>query len=434
MAKREPEMPMPGGDEQLRLIDTLENSQSLYELCLELPKLAESLDQNPVLKANGFGVSDTVKAFRQDIIQGTVAHDLSRLGQNGWYNTPLESEGKVAGVYAVGICRAGKGGKFVDIHEMRKLIQGMKQYIRGYQALAKHLQDVDVKAVVYGDMANLSREDISDMAWVSRVDEDRTKFFKGKPRARAQFITKDEEVPIIQALVRTYERMCLPEITEAEEAIRMRQSPVYVGCSSDIRSRTSIYRGSSLKPLSKPMGLTLAILNANKTPGQMRVGVALRIWKPDQLALAEQLVATLAGSLVYQHGFNAIETGGTGSNTVRTPDTLERSRRDIMLRGCELADNVKDTIHELETREDFLKKLGELEREIPEVNRRIERLAESVAQLPAGPDFDSLIDETTELIQHRQQELRDTKEALEQWDIIIDIKRKLLGFTEKDIA
>ncbi|KAI8714985.1 hypothetical protein NCS52_01005200 [Fusarium sp. LHS14.1] len=451
-AKREPDMPMPGGDEQMRLIDTLEQSYSLYELCLELSKVAESLAQNPVFKANGFEVKETVKAFRQEsingwklcellhgmhpkviqsIIQGTVAYDLIH-HESGWYEMPRETEGKVAGIYAVGICRAGKAGRFVNIPEMRKLIKGIKQYIKGYEALAKHLRDVDAKIVTYGDMANLSKEEIADLAWVARVDEDRSKFFKGKPRARAQFIQKDDEVPSIKALVRTYERMCRPEITEAEEPIRMKQSPVYVGCSADLSTRTKAYRGSSLKSINKPMALTLAVLFASKIPGEMHLGVALLIWKSDQLPLAEQLVATLAGSLVYQHGFNATEAGGTGSNTVHTPETLERSARQIMLGSGALTENIKATIHELENREGFLKMLDKLEEEMPKVNEGIQELVDLVAQLPACAESDSLIQRTSELIQDRKKELNDTREALAQWDLILKIKRRLLGLPQED--
>ncbi|KAF7550741.1 hypothetical protein G7Z17_g5526 [Cylindrodendrum hubeiense] len=91
------EMPMSGGDDHHCLIRILESNQSLYELCQELPALAdklEELDRN----ASGGGVNTSpVARMGRDVIKyiilGTVAYDDRQPSR--WYPNPQQGEKEV---------------------------------------------------------------------------------------------------------------------------------------------------------------------------------------------------------------------------------------------------------------------------------------------------------------------------------------------------
>ena len=44
---------------------------------------------------------------------------------------PGTNDGKVAGIYVIGLSRDGKGGEFLNIKEMDERIDGLARYIEG---------------------------------------------------------------------------------------------------------------------------------------------------------------------------------------------------------------------------------------------------------------------------------------------------------------
>ncbi|KAM5357456.1 hypothetical protein ACJZ2D_016239 [Fusarium nematophilum] len=436
---------MPGGQEQIQLIDALEQHSSLYELCLELPKLAESLDQNQTLKDNEFVVVETVTALRRDprngwkmcellhsmprsvirsVIQGTVAYD-SFHNKADWFAIPSKAEGKVAGVYVVGLSLAYRQGKFLNIKEMEDLISGIEKYIKGFRALAKHWRDVADKKVVYGDTSQLSNDERRALAWVGKVDGDFQKLSSTKQGFRPRYITKVEELPSMEALVRNYRRMCDTTL-DPSRRVQMHQSPIYVGCSTDLRERTSCYTRNSLTGLNKPLGLTVAVLKVKGFAVIKTVRVALRIWERHQLPLAEQLVVTIGGSLVYQHGFNAAEAGGTGPYTATNLETLDASKRLLMSRKAHMCINLMKTVAELERRVEFLQDMDELQAEVEELTESVQTFERELDGLPLEPGWDSAVEEMTDILKRMQLEVQEAINILQQWELILEINRKFI--------
>jgi hypothetical protein len=68
--KATPERLMPGGPSQIRLIDIVETKDSLYELYMELPRLADELRKNPDCKKYRFNVSKTADDIEGDSASG----------------------------------------------------------------------------------------------------------------------------------------------------------------------------------------------------------------------------------------------------------------------------------------------------------------------------------------------------------------------------
>ncbi|KAH8734300.1 hypothetical protein BGZ61DRAFT_473044 [Ilyonectria robusta] len=319
-------MPMPGGKEQIRLLDAFEKSAALLELSLLLPELADSLEADPVMQNRNFSVSRTVNSIRGDednssamvkllhsmdegaikaVVRGTVAHD-SFLENAKWFKMPVKAEGKVPGVYVIGLSRDECQGKFLNIVEMEKLVAGIHKYIEGFKLLETLPRPYSKSTPVLPREREL-------LEWVNKVDSTED-VAPGSLPERARFIEKAGEVPSIEALASMFKGRCNRAL-----------DPIGLG----------------LVGLNKPLGLTVGVLAALDLPVSLTIQVALRVWRPDHLPLAEQLLATLAGSLVYQSGFNATEAGGTGSSTIKNVQSLVRSRAIVMAytdgeSGCHL--------------------------------------------------------------------------------------------------
>lgn len=321
---------MPGGQEQQDLLDVLEKHDSLYQLSLEMPKLAKSLEALPLPRH--FDISSTLGAIAGDedndwkmatllhsmdrsairaIIRGTVAFDTFN-EEAKWLEIPGEAEGNVPGVYVIGLSRRDHNGQFLNILETEKLIHGLQNYIDGYRALDRHRCRVQLQVATQG---NLTPQDKERISWVFKVDGFPGDVSPHGPIPEAKFVESDDDVTNIEALIKSLERRCDVTLDPTKE-IRQRQSPIYVGCSTNLRERASDDSLKDLSGLNKPLALTVNILSALDLPVNLTVQVALRIWESDQLPVAEQLVATLASSLVYQHGFNDTDAGGTAGSTV----------------------------------------------------------------------------------------------------------------------
>lgn len=287
------EMPMPGGKQQQELLDALKNHESLYELSLELPKLAKSLASNTTLQAQGFSVAATVAAIEKDkanrwarfkllhgmdpsviraIIQGTVAYDTHHRNAK-WFKTPGEIEGRIPGVYAVGLSRVGCDGKFLNIEETKRLVQGLEKYVEGHRILRTHRVDVEAGRAQVGVM---SPSDVELVEWVAKVDSHPVAVVPGCTLPKGKFIEKESEVHSIEALISMFRSRCVVALDPTEQ-IRQIQSPIYIGCSTDLKTRTSQYLRPTLSGLNKPMSLTVGTLGALGLSVTVRAQVAIRI-------------------------------------------------------------------------------------------------------------------------------------------------------------
>ncbi|KAH6977199.1 hypothetical protein BKA56DRAFT_617450 [Ilyonectria sp. MPI-CAGE-AT-0026] len=443
MANPTAEMPMPGDQEQQDLLEVLEKHDSLYQLSLEMPKLAKSLEALPLPRH--VDISSTLGAIAKDedddwkmatllhsmdrsairaIIRGTVAFDTFK-EEAKWLEIPGEAEGKVPGVYVIGLSRRDHHGQFLNILETEKLIRGLQNYIDGYRALDRHRCRVQLQVATQG---NLTPQDKERISWVFKVDGFPGVVLPHGSIPEAKFVESDDDVMNIEALIKSLERRCDVTLDPTKE-IRQRQSPIYVGCSTNLRVSTSDDSLKDLSGLNKPLALTVSILSALDLPVNLTVQVALRIWEPDQLPVAEQLVATLASSLVHQHGFNDTEAGGTAGSTV-TASSLQAARELIMCHNQTMSDNVEKTIAEMEKRLEFIKTLESLMDSVPKLEAEIVAMTKELADQTSDLSWGHLNELMDEIEAEMEQRYSDAHKKA--WDLrvlskINDIYKREFG-------
>ncbi|KAH7010064.1 hypothetical protein EDB80DRAFT_839204 [Ilyonectria destructans] len=435
MSRPTAEMPMPGGRQQKELLDALNNHKSLYELSLELPKLAKSLASNTELQGQGFDVAATVAAIDNDkancwamlkllhsmdpsviraIIQGTVAYDTHH-GNAKWFKTPEDTEGMIPGVYAVGLSRVGCDGKFLNIDETKKLVRGLEKYVDGFRILRNHRVDVEAGRAQVGVM---SPSDAELVEWIAKVDGHPVTVVPGCTLPKGNFIEEESEVPGIEALTFMFGGCCCLVSRDPTEQIRQIQSPIYIGCSTDLKMRMSQYLDPALPRLNKPMSLTVSTLGA----------LGLPVTEKDQLPLAEQLLTTLACSLVYQHGFNDTEAGGTDPSTIKYK-SLDITRDMIMAHTDTMKTNLENTLDEMDRRVNFLETTHSLKAKLAELNADCDRAVDLTKQAIAAQtlsweDMQKLMKEMEEEMRQR---LAEAEEIRKQCVVVRKITRIMKG-------
>ncbi|KAI8656144.1 hypothetical protein NCS55_01269100 [Fusarium keratoplasticum] len=270
------------------------------------------------------------------VVAGTVAYDTLR-GQATWFEMPSEVEGKVPGVYVIGMSREGQQGQFLNMSETQRLIDGLES---------------------------------------------------GK--------------------------------------VRQIQSPLYVDCSTNLRARTSAYKRTARRGLvnvNKPLCLVLNTIEALSLSVDLTVRVTLRIWEADQLPLAEQLITTLAFSLVHQCGFNATEAGGTGSSTVNpTSASLRKSTELIMAHSNTMEQNLRATLAGLEQRRKFL---DDLDR----IGDRFKALGKAAREATPKEEFFSgrSYEEVKQIMAAKKQKLRDRLDQLRRENQQMELLNNILA-------
>ncbi|SCN96720.1 uncharacterized protein FFE2_08576 [Fusarium fujikuroi] len=450
----EVDMPMPGGDAQMRLIEACKGNASLYELYLRLPKLADDLESDPTMKKYGFSVADTVKALRKgnswamcellhsipsgaakSIVRGTVAYDIEH-GQFPCYETPVRNavfKDQIPGVYVVSMSRfkmtpQGRDnldGRFLNGKEIKMVIADINKYIDGYNVHVQFQKDLHNGRVT--SIKDLSAPDAQALDHLKMVDGFA---HVGSQWSCPVYIKKQSHIDKHRALVRTLTTMCTSDPTEI---VRMKQGPLYVGCSKDLAKRTQVYNQNNIKDINKPLGLTLSILRKLDLDVKVNVSVVLRTWKGEQLAMAEQLVTTLAGSLVFQYGFNATESGGTGSQTVKSAESLRINTEYIMSLKQYMRDNLKGTLCELEQREIFLEILDQTQNDTRHIRDALVRCADKLKALPQNIRWSDKLDELKKLHARLQEDLKDREEKLKLLDLLLEIQQMVFEETGKPV-
>ncbi|KAF4415658.1 hypothetical protein FACUT_13218 [Fusarium acutatum] len=426
------EMPMPGNEAQMELIDAVSRSESLYELYLRLPRLADDIENNQVLKDNEFDIVNTVRSLRQDeswpmcellhsmspkviksIIQGTVAYDSHPKQSVGrsllhsdfpCFETPAKGrDPPIPGVYVLALYRkfTGHRGEFLNTAEMKILIEDMEEYVKGYRVHAK--LRADIRAGICRSESDLSKDDKAAVRHVRGVDY----YAASKASTMSDtepplFIKDDGDAAEIEALLRTYKAMCRPDLDPTEQ-VRIRQSPL-------------------VKGINKPLGLTISILRRQNLGVELAIKVVLRTWQSDQLPMAEQLIMTLAGSLVYQHGFNATEGGGTGRKTVGSGESLKTNMEYVISRVGFIRDNFGNTVNELEARKRFLDALEGIDDDLTEIIETMTQCKQQLESLPNNMNWDERAHELRELLVSLKKEVDDRREALKFWKLVLKIQ------------
>ncbi|CCT70944.1 uncharacterized protein FFUJ_09029 [Fusarium fujikuroi IMI 58289] len=437
-AARSAEMPMLWDKEHCRLIDACVRHESLLELFMQLPKLADILEANQAMKDIDFPVVNTVTALRShDWTMCELLHTMSvpvvqSIAKNTfafdeWNRTikpfrmPGPRDPEIPGVYVIGLRIPNRNGKFLNIEELERLIADMKLYSRGYESYARHGK---------WNLNGMSAPEKTARTLVKAVDR-----MSGATIDKADgplFIANEEELSRIQALISTFEGMCDRSLDPTGKVFGL-QSPLYVGCSKNLYKRTRVYSGHSVKAINKPLGLTVSILRTHAKAPELVVECVLRILKDHQLPMAEQLVATLAGSLVYQRGFNAVETGGTGSKTVDSTDGLRENIKHIVAGTQIMGQNLSASLKEANLRQRFLHDLDILNGKIIEISKNLESCKQALLKLQAGYQWDGTLDDMRILVRRLRAELEDQKEALKLWKLMMRIQEVIVEDTGKGI-
>lgn len=148
-----------------------------------------------------------------------------------------------------------------------------------------------------------------------------------------------------------------------------------------------------------------------------------------QLPLAEQLLTALACSLVWQHGFNATEAGGTGSSTVKSYRSLDITRDIIMAHTDTMKTNLEKTLDEMDRRVDFIETTHSLKAKLAELNvdcdRAVNLMKQAIAaQTLSWEDMQKLMKEMEEKMRQR---LEEAEELRKQCVVIGKITRMMKG-------
>lgn len=111
------------------------------------------------------------------------------------------------------------------------------------------------------------------MKWVSTVDWQGGYNLRPDSIPSPQSIQSDGEVSKIEGLISSFELRCDRQLDPTGK-VRQVQSPLYVGCSIDLRERTGKYKLHSrggLLSVNKPLCLVVNILSALEYPVELRV-------------------------------------------------------------------------------------------------------------------------------------------------------------------
>jgi hypothetical protein len=333
-----------------------EATKTLAKVSLSIPRTANSLQLSA-----GPGDRWTVLTILWlisnkalvSILKGTVAYDgyTERLP---WYPEPNSSD-RWVGIYVIGLSRIGMKGEFLNLVEMEQLVKGLEEYIEGSRVRA--------------DGTNLSANDRRLLDWVKRVDGIKDTHKHTSSDSNAFFISSAPGA--IDALLAMFKSRCsIVRKLDSTGLVRQRQSPLYVGCSVNLRDRLARYKNYNLRAINKPLGLTISILAALRLDVEMVRKVAIRVWRPGQLPIAEQLVTTLASSLVFQAGFNAIEAGGNNP-----PDTMQADAEWYAVGIMPFyKSSIKESLDEANDRWQFVQKCKEADLSIQDLGDQLSGL------------------------------------------------------------
>jgi hypothetical protein len=154
------------------------------------------------------------------VILGTVAFDSGR-PQNRV--TGLSDD--APGIYVLGLSISGRDGKFINANELKVLIGNLKTYVRGYRYQLEGAPSVEA-----GDAAAELVAEV-DGAYGAPATP-------GTPRFICDKVNLLAAKPLLKSLIKRYNIMIQQDPTGTVYSI---QSPQYVGCSKDVRTRIAAY-------------------------------------------------------------------------------------------------------------------------------------------------------------------------------------------------
>ncbi|RYP56434.1 hypothetical protein DL770_010829 [Monosporascus sp. CRB-9-2] len=349
------EMPLQG-ERTLTLFHALEDNDSYYELSLELSKLAKELakyKKERVDKPRDLIENDrwhgrsmlimlhTIpKTLLRSIILNTVAYDfLNRITA-----PPLCYSADGPGTYVAAMSIRSRNGEFLCVVEIEDLIEGLRKYCKAYVRQKAHQGSPSTPEDKALDES--ARE--VDAAFGSRSSgaKDRLRFIRSDDAHQRVFVAHRE---LRGPLPASGTAGAVPSrVSEAE--------PSDGGCSNQMDDRMPHHdpKGpSGLGPTTYTWALTLCLIKSRLgLDPVVTVRPVVRTWENNLLATSEVLVTALAGSYVFQEGFNVIGAGGQAGD--RPDNVLTDCKRYIFADRPFFGQNVNATQAELQRREKYV--------------------------------------------------------------------------------
>ncbi|RYP80004.1 hypothetical protein DL769_002673 [Monosporascus sp. CRB-8-3] len=279
-------------DRRLKLFRALEDNDNYYELPLELSQLAEELAKSMLIMLHTIP-----KTLLRSIILNTVSYDFSNriTAPSPYYS----ADGP--GTYVAAMSIRGHNGEFVCVVEIEDLIQGLRKYCKVYIRQKVH----------HGSPSTPEDKGLDDSAHeVGATFGSRTSRAKDRPK----FIKNDDAHQKVLWLWRAPRPACRPVAQQGLSRIAFqKQGPLMVGCSNQTDDRMPHHnpKGSSGLSLTTPTWeLTLHLIKSRLGLDLVvTVRPVIRTWENNLLVTSEVLITDLAGSYVFQKGFNIIGAG-----------------------------------------------------------------------------------------------------------------------------
>lgn len=321
------EMPLMKGVRAALVQAVLDEKKSLFEVTLMLGDVVKDLEKDTLGK--NVAIKKTVESFNEEVplmhmasllhymnakllrsvIAGTLAYDLCQdrdLDKNCQYN-----DNATAGTYVVSLSIKGRQGRFLNIQELRKLTNLVKQYTQSAEIWNKNGK--------VWDKHNFQH--LQAMRFIEGVD---SKAAQADPDGQPQFGPNGAAIDKLWELASMFGRRVIVGLDVQNQGQTCQiQAPVMVGCTSETIAKWAkahypqlteanplVPAASSLRSTTKTWALTLSLLHYMDLEPVIVHVAALPFFNPTYLPRTEILLTTLARSLVWQDGFNVTEGGG----------------------------------------------------------------------------------------------------------------------------
>ncbi|THV54776.1 hypothetical protein BGAL_0020g00300 [Botrytis galanthina] len=317
--------------------------------------------------------SDVIEA----IITNTIAY---RWATDPEFRKLTYPRDNLSGIYLVCFSTEGREGEYLTSLENERLEDNMESYLRSEKTVVPDdAPDNSEDVKIAEKAAKIERYSIGRETHQNKLRRD--------TRAGIRQLTFFRQELSVRKL-KEY-RIC-PTLDPTGN-IRQIQTPCQVGCATNLLTRSSAHDPQTkMKTSSTYLTLTVSTLEAMGLKQNVFQIPILKVWRPNQLGLAEIFITMLAGSLVWDGGLNRIKAGAKDLDQSTNPDVvpdkrnLLEAKRQIFLDHKWAMENFRASNEALlrqanvlkaiqektETEEDIKTDANELLKEIKEVSER----------------------------------------------------------------
>ena len=289
---------------------------------------------------NAFDAWEIFHAIPREILKSIV---LRTVGYDAYQG--MRGYGKNGpGIYLLSISIEGRDGRFLTWTEMETLVKNMAKYLEGARIILGvvpkgtygHWQQKDLEAFTRGiDATYVTGRKLNDSPLFSKKDPKD----KSKLSAAAELFLEslERQLGVMKAL-------------DPAGTVQTMQAPLYVGCGTVVKDRVKTYEP---KPSSTIGGanvfytLLLSLLKYQNLVPKHHVVVAARVWKKDQLKIAERLIAGFALSYPDWGGINNTEAGSSGGSDSISYEGCEKY---VFLKETHMGENIRQSMEDMNHR------------------------------------------------------------------------------------